>query len=52
MGSQDEEKKKLSRRIRRQNLIIIALGISVIALYLIIAYIYRGQRFPLPTPFP
>jgi uncharacterized protein YpmB len=52
MSNQDEEMKKLGRLVRRQNLIIIALGIIVIVVYLIIAYIYRGQRFPLPTPFP
>jgi uncharacterized protein YpmB len=52
MGSEDKEIKELKRQIKRQNLIIIVLGLVILAVYIIIAYIYRGQKFPLPNPFP
>jgi archaellum biogenesis protein FlaJ (TadC family) len=52
MSNQDEEKKKLERQIRRQNLSVLAIGIVMIVIYVIVAYIYREWRFPLPSPFP
>jgi uncharacterized membrane protein len=49
---EDEEKERFEKKIRRQNRIIIILGIVVFVIYVVVAYLYRNLRFPLPLGYP
>lgn len=50
--SRSEEETDLQRKVRKQEKIIVVLGIVIFVIYLVIAYFFRESRFPLPSPFP
>jgi flagellar basal body-associated protein FliL len=49
---EDREKEELEKRIRRQNRIIIILGIMVFLIFVVMAYFLRHVKFPLPPGYP
>ena len=48
---QDREEADTERKIRRQNIIIVALGLAMFVVYAVISHFFKGARFPLPSPF-
>jgi uncharacterized membrane protein len=46
---EDKEKEELEKKIRRQNRIVIILGIVVILIFVVVGYYFRNVKFPFPT---
>jgi hypothetical protein len=46
------ERDEIEKRVRRQKMIIVGTGIIVAIVYMVMAYLFKDLRFPLPTPFP
>jgi predicted nucleic acid-binding Zn ribbon protein len=49
---EDEEKEDLEKKIRRQNKMVIILGVVVFLIFVMMAYFLRHLKFPLPPGYP